>query len=102
MLVLEMADDRLDRSAAPEVALDGLGEPSLLARDIDPEALLLRRVVARSRHRRRCVEARRRWFSMSGITAGQRVAIVGIARQRLHMGDELAALAAVERRGDGP
>jgi hypothetical protein len=30
----------------------------------------------------------------------QRVAVVGIARQRLHMGDELATLAATKRRGD--
>ena len=31
---------------------------------------------------------------------GQRVAVVGIAGQRLGMGDELAALGAVERGGD--
>src|SRR5882724_5947985 len=30
----------------------------------------------------------------------QRVAVVGIARQRLHVGDELATLAVLERGGD--
>jgi hypothetical protein len=31
---------------------------------------------------------------------GQRVAVIGIARQRLYMGDELAALAVLERGGN--
>jgi hypothetical protein len=31
---------------------------------------------------------------------GERVAVIGIARQRLGMDGELAALAALERRGD--
>jgi hypothetical protein len=36
-----------------------------------------------------------------GLFDRQSVAVVGIARQRLGMGDELAALGAMQRRGDG-
>jgi hypothetical protein len=32
---------------------------------------------------------------------GQRMAVIGIAQQRLHMGDELTALGMGERGGDG-
>jgi len=46
MLGLEMADARLDRGAATQVAFDRLGDAPFLARDIDPELVLGRGGVA--------------------------------------------------------
>src|SRR5688572_21203029 len=46
VLVLEVADGGLHGGASAEGALDGGGEPSLLAGDVDLEALLPGRVVA--------------------------------------------------------
>ena len=38
--------------------------------------------------------------SISGITVGQRMAVIRVAGQRLGVGDELAALGAIERGGE--
>jgi hypothetical protein len=80
---LNVADDPLDRRAPLEVAFDGVGDAALLAADIDPELVLGRGVVAA--------------VALVGDDAAdgcadlaldvgddrfERVAIVGIARQR--------------------
>ena len=101
MLAFGVADDRLDGRAAAQLAFDLVGDAPLLTRDIDLEAIVWRRVVAA--------------VSPIGDDAGetdadlrldfgddrlQRVAVIRIARQRLGVGDELAALGMMERRGD--
>lgn len=80
---------------------DGLGEAALVAGDMDLEGLVLWRVVAAIAGigddlaevgAGRALDCRK--------DGGQRVAVIGIAGQRLDVGDELAAVAALERRGN--
>ena len=90
---LGVADDGLDGRAPAEFAPDGVGDAAPLARDIDLEPHVGRGVMAA--------------ITAVGDDAGQgradlrfdlgqdgleRMAVVWIARHRLHMGDELAAL----------
>ena len=76
--------------------------PSLLAGDEDPELVIGRRVVAAislvGEDARDGVADQRLHVRDHGC---QRVAVIGIAGQRLHMGDELAALGVAEGGGDG-
>ena len=94
-----MADDGLDGGAASHLSFDLWGHPSLLFGCVDFELVIWRRVVA----------------AVSGIgvepfdriadelldrrdDVSQRVAVIGIAWQRLRVDDELAALAVLEGR----
>lgn len=93
MVGFQMADDRLDGGTALQFALDRLGDAPSLARDVDPELVRLRGIVAAiaavgddARH----LYADLRLHVRNDD--GERVAVVRIARQRLHMGHELAAL----------
>src|SRR6266853_1205093 len=96
-----MADDRLDGRAAAHLSLDRRRHPSLLPGRIDFELVVGRRVVA----------------AVSGIgmepfdgaadelldrrdDASQRMAVIGVARQRLRVDDELAAFAVLEGCGN--
>ena len=86
-----MADDRLDGSAAPHLAADRGGDPADLAGDPDPEpvrvivaAIPLVDVDAAG------LDAGE--FFQIGDDGAQRVAVIGIAMERLGMEDELATL----------
>jgi hypothetical protein len=97
--VLEVADHRLDGGAAAHLAADGGGDAADLARDPDAEAVGM-------------VVAAIAFIDMDaadldageGLDAGddgsERMAVVGIAVQRLGVEDELAALRLGHRRGD--
>ena len=97
MLGFEMADHGLDGGPAAQLAFDPGRHPTLLAGDEDPELVIRRRVVA--------AVALVRENAIDGV-ADQRlhlrdhgcqgVTIIGIARQRLDVGDELAALGVAE------
>src|SRR3979411_2163209 len=101
VLGFEMADDGFDGGPAAQFALDPGRHPSFLAGDEDPELVIRRRVVA--------AVALVREDARDGVAderlhvrdhGRQRVTVIGIAGQRLHMGDELAALAVPEGGGD--
>ena len=97
-----MTDDGFDGSAAPQFAFDVLGEAPFLTRDKDPEAMRWRRVVAAiAPIGDNAFDIRADLFLHVRDHDAKRMAIVWIARQRFHMGDELAAFRAMERRGDG-
>ena len=102
VLGFEVADAWLDGGSSSEVAFDRFGDAPLLAGDIDPELVLGRRVVAAIAS---VGDDARKVRADLGLDLRQdlaeRVAVVGIAGKRLHVGDELAALRAVQRRGDG-
>jgi hypothetical protein len=101
VLCLGVADDRFDRRPAAEFAFDGLGDAMSLARDIDLELVVGRGVVA-------AIAAVGDDAGEVGADlrldlrdhGGQGVAVIRVARQRLGVGDELAALGAIERCGD--
>jgi hypothetical protein len=97
-----MTDNGLDGGPAAQVALDLGRRPSLLAGDEDPELVIGRRVVAAVsllvRMRAMTLPTS---VSMSRDHGGQRVTVIGVAGQRLHMGDELATLRAADRGGNG-
>ena len=97
MAIFEMADDGLNGGAASHLSFDLWGHPSFLLGCIDFERVIGRRIVA----------------AVSGIGVEsldrmadelldrrdhlrQSMSVIGIARQRLHVGDELAALAVLE------
>ena len=92
MLGFEMADDRLDGGPSAQLAFDLGCHAPFLAGDEDPELVIGSRVVAAvslvgedtlegvADH---CLHVRD--HGCQGVT------IIGIARQRLHMGDELPA-----------
>ena len=101
VLGLGVTDDRFDRRAAAELALDGFGDAASLAGDVDLELVIGRSVVAA--------------IAAVGDDAGEacadlrldlrdhgreRVAVVGVAGQRLGVGDEQAAPGAIERGGE--
>jgi hypothetical protein len=93
MLDFGVTDDRFDRRASAQVALDVFGGASLLTGDIDLEAIVRRRVVAAvSPIGDDAGEAGAdRRFNL-GDDGRQSVAVIGVARQRLGVGDELASL----------
>ena len=98
---LEMADDGFDGGPAAQFALDLWGHPSLLPREKDPELVIGRRVVAAislvGENARDSVADERLHVGNHGC---QRMAVIGIAGQRFHMGDELAAFAVLEGGGN--
>ena len=96
-----MADDGLDGGPAVEFTLDRGCHPSLLAGEEHPELVIGRRVVAAvalvGEDARDGAADQRLHVRNHGC---QRVTIIWIAGQRLHMGDELAALAVLEGGGN--
>lgn len=101
MLGLEMADDGLDSGSAAEFALDLRCHPSLLAGEEDPELVVGRCIVAAVAlvgEDARDGAADQRLHVRDHRC--QRVAVIGIAGQGLHMGNELAALAVLEGGGN--
>ena len=101
VLGLGVANDRFDRRAAAEFALDGLGDAASLAGDIDLERVVGRGVVTAiaavgDDARKACADL---GFDFRDH-GSERVAVVGIAGQRLGVGDELTALGAIERGGE--
>ena len=101
MFGLGVADDRFDRRAAAEFAFDGLGDATSLARDIDLELVAGRGVVA-------AIAAVGDDAGKVGADLGldlrdhgcEGVAVIRVARQRLGVGDELAAPGAIEGGGE--
>ncbi len=70
--------------------------------DVDPELVVRRRIVAAiAAVGDDALEARADLALHVGNDLFQRVAVIGIARQRRDMGDELPAFRAIERGGDG-
>ncbi len=97
-----MTDDGLDSGPAAQFALDLRRHSSLLARDEDPEPVIWRHVVVAVSHvgedARDRVAGERLHIRDHSF---ERVPVIGIAWQRLHMGNELAALGVAKRGGDG-
>lgn len=99
VLGFQVADDRLDRRPALEFAFDRLGDAPLLPRDEHAELMGRRRIVAAIAAIGDDAFDRRPDLLFHFRDHGrQRMAVIRIARQRFHMGDELAALRAIERR----
>src|SRR3974390_695706 len=101
MLGFEVADHGFDGRSASQFALDLFGDAPLLAGDVDLEAILRRGVVAAVA----AVDDQTRQADADLLLEvrndrRERVAVVGIARKRRPLGDELAALRTMERRGD--
>lgn len=97
-----MADDGFDGGPASHRPYDDLGEAALVAGDMDLEHLALRGVVAAIADiGDDLAEADAHGVLDCRDDSGQRVAVMRIAGQRLDMGDELAAAAALQRGGDG-
>src|SRR3974390_1760919 len=93
MLGFQGADPRVDGRSASQFALDLLGDAPLLTGDVDLESVVRRRAVAAIA----AVDDDTRQADAdllfdAGDDRLERVAIVGIARQARHMGDELSAL----------
>src|SRR6266576_4094356 len=101
VLGFEMADDGLDGGPAAQFALDLRRYASLLAGEEDPELVVGRRIVAAislvGEDARDGVADERLHVRDHGC---QGMAVIGIAGQRLHVGDELAALAVLEGGGN--
>ena len=93
MLVLEVANYGFDGGPTPEGALDGGGQTAFLACNVNLERLLLRRVVP-------AISGVGDDLGQAGADARldlgnddcEGVAVIGIARQRLDVQHELAAL----------
>ena len=101
VLGLEMTDDGLNGGPAAQFALDLRRHPSLLAGEEDPELVIGRRIVAAIAlvgEDARDGAADQRLHVRNHRC--QRVAVIWIARQRFHVGDELAALAVLEGGGN--
>ena len=95
MVVLEMADHGLDGRPAPHLAADGFGDAADLAGDPDPEPVgivvaAIALVTMDAVHRDTC-----ELFEI-GDDGTERVAVIGVAVQRLGVQHELPALG----RGD--
>jgi hypothetical protein len=90
---LDVADDGFDGRAAPQFALDSVGDATPLARDVDLEPHVGRSVVAAIAAVGDDAGQGRTYLGLDlGQDGRQSMAVVGVARHRLHMGDELAAL----------
>ena len=101
VLGLGVSDDGFDRRAAAEFAFDGLGDAASLARDIDLELVVGRGVVAAIAAVGDDAREVRADLRLDLRDHGrERVAVVGVAGQRLGVGDELAAPGAIERGGE--
>src|SRR5829696_8278921 len=99
VLVLEVTDRGLHGRAPAERAFDGSSKPSLLTCHVDLEALVLRCVVALVPGvGDDPLEASADGALDVGEDGCERVPVIGIAGERLHVGDKLAAPAAVEGR----
>ena len=101
MLGFEMADHGLDGGPAAELAFDPGCNAPFLAGDEDPELVIRWRIVAAvslvREDAREGIADQRFDLRDHGF---QGVSVVGIARQRLHMGDELAAFGVADSGGD--
>ncbi len=96
-----MADDGLDGGSASQIAFDGLSEAALLAGDEDPELVFLGRIVAAIAFvGDEPFDRRTDLLFDVGNHFFEGVAVIGIARQGLGMGDELAARRVGERGGE--
>ena len=101
MLGLGVTDDRFDRRAAAEFTFDGFGDAASLAGDVDLELVIGRSVVAAiaavsDDAGEVCADLRLDLRDHGR----ERVAVVGVAGQRLGVGDEQAAPGAMERGGE--
>ena len=87
-------------TASPsEVPFDSFGDAPFLARDVDLELLVGRSVVASiASVRDDAGEARADLGFQVRQDRCERMAVIGISGQRLHMGDELAAFRAMQPR----
>src|SRR3546814_5591715 len=95
----EMTDDGLDGGSSFELALDGLGDASLLSGVVDLELVALGGVVtAIAGIGDDAGETGADLRLGGGDDLGERMTVIGVARQGGDMGDELAALAAINRR----
>ena len=100
MVVLEMADHRLDGGATPHLAADGFGDAANLAADpdLDPVGIVVAAVALVAVDAAHCDTCE--LFEI-GDDGTERVAVIGIAGQRLRMGGELTAFGVRQRGGDG-
>src|SRR5215203_6526561 len=99
VLVFEVTDRGLHGRAPAERAFDGSSEPSLLTCHVDLEALVLRCVVALVPGvGDDPLEASADGALNVREDGCERVPVIGIAGERFHVGDKLAAPAAVEGR----
>src|SRR4051812_47252693 len=99
VLVFEVTDRGLHGRAPAERAFDGSSEPSLLTCHVDLEALVLRCVVALVPGvGDDPLEASADGALNVREDGCERVPVIGVAGERLHVGDKLAAPAAVEGR----
>src|SRR5579862_5192840 len=100
MLAFGVADNRFDGGPAAQVALDLFRHVALLAREIDLEAKVRRRVVAAvAAIDDEALKAGAGLRLEFGNHRRQSMAVVWIAGQRFDMGDELTALGAMDGRG---
>ena len=96
---LQMPDDRLDGGTASQFAFDLFGDAPSLARDEHPELVRFRRIVTAIAAISDDALDRGADLSLHlWDHNGQRVTVIGRARQRLHMRHELTALRGVQRR----
>lgn len=102
VLRLQVSDDQLDGELASQFAFDGVGDTALPARGVDPQAGAVWCVVAAVSGIG--IDAGERDTDLlgdRGDDGGQGVTVIGVARQGCDVGDELAAVAAPQRCGDG-
>src|SRR5512133_2406128 len=88
VVVLEMADHRLDGSATPHLATDGLGDTANLAADpdLEPVGIVVAAIALVAVDAARCDTCE--LFEI-GDDGTERVAVIGIAVQGLGMQHEL-------------
>ena len=101
VLVLDVADDRLDGRTAAHLSLDLRGDAALLLGSEDFELVIGRRIVAAvAGVGVDAFEGVSDELLDRGNDTGESVAVIRIAGQRLGMDSELAAFAMLERGGD--
>lgn len=87
-----MTDHRLDRRTSSQVTLDRVGDAGFLARDVNPELVFWRSVMAPiALVGDEPIDGRADLMLDIGDDAFQRVSVVGISRKRLRVRNELAA-----------
>jgi hypothetical protein len=99
VVVLEMADHRLDGGATPHLAADGFGDTANLAADpdLEPVGIVVAAVALVAVDAARCNTSE--LFEV-GDDGTERVAVIGIAVQGLGMQYELPAFGRGGRRGN--